>query len=148
MLNKHQHRYTYMKQQTKHTSDSLQSTTSALITYAYLQEMKEDASAFEKRKVKSASFSPDHTQLIITGSGKGENTYTILLKSIRKVYSRTDREYDKVIVRGFISMGEDYSVSERQILTIYLKGHPAHHHVAQKIKNTLLALARKVGATL
>jgi hypothetical protein len=132
-----------MKQKTKSTSSDLyDNITAALISYAFLQEMKADGSAFEKRKINSAAFSPDHSQLILTSSGKGENSYTILIKSIRKVYSRTDREYDKVIIRGFISLGEDSSFSDRQILTIYLKGHLSNHHVALKIKNGLIKLMK------
>ncbi|MFI5149911.1 MAG: hypothetical protein ACHQRM_09280 [Bacteroidia bacterium] len=129
-----------MKQKKNTHSDNQHSVIPALISFAYLQEMKEDGTAFEKRKIKSAAFSADHSQLILTSSGKNETTYTILLRSIRKVYSRTDREFDKVIIRGFINIGEDFSLGDRQKITIYLKGHPSNQHVAVKIKKALLRL--------
>jgi|GEM_PF-3220438 len=132
-----------MKKNKKFSPDIYQAISTYLTSYAYLPEMKDDGSAFEKRKIKSAGFSADHSQLILTGSGKTDGAYIIPLKSLRKIYSRTDREFDKVIIRGFISQGEDFSIGERQQLTIYLKGHPSHHHIAVKIKNGLTELMKK-----
>ncbi len=111
-----------------------------LTEYASITEMKEDGSAFEKRKIKSAAFSADKSQLVITGGAPDQLPYTIILKSQRKIYLRTDREYDKIIVRGFISVGEDFSSYDRKHLIIYLKGYAPNSHVSIKLKKNLTAL--------
>ncbi len=115
-----------------------------LTTYAYIPEMKKDGSAFEKRKIKHAVFSPDKTQLIISGGASDTHPYTIILTSLRKVYSRTDREYDKIILRGLVSQGEDFSLYDRHKFTIYLKGYSPNLHIAHQIKNALLSFAKEV----
>ena len=112
----------------------------SLTEYASIMEIKEDGSDFEKRRIKSAAFSPDKTQLIITGGAPNQVPYTIILKSQRKIYLRTDREYDKIIVRGFISVGEDFSSYDRKNLIIYLKGFAPNSHVSIKLKKNLTAL--------
>jgi hypothetical protein len=129
-----------MKVKTQNSSGYYQAICDYLNKYAYIPEMKADGSAFEKRKIESAVFSADKTQLVITGAGPDFEHYTLVLKNQRKVYSRTDRGYDKIIIRGFVSVGEDFSVSERQKLIIYLKGYPSNTHVAVKLRNELTAL--------
>jgi hypothetical protein len=129
-----------MKVKPKNSSGYYQVICDLLNKYAYIPEMKGDGTAFEKRKIECAVFSADKSQLIITGAGPDFEHYTLVLKSQRKVYSRTDRGYDKIIIRGFVNVGEDFSVSERQKLIIYLKGYPSNEHVSVKLRNELAGL--------
>jgi hypothetical protein len=129
-----------MKSKTKTSTGFYQSICDYLTKYAYVPEMKADGTAFEKRKIESAVFNTDKSQLLITGAGPELQRYTLVLKDQRKVYSRTDREYDKLIIRGLISLGEDYTSSDRQKLIVYLKGYPANAHVSLKLKNALSTL--------
>ena len=117
-----------------------------LTAYAYISEMKEDGSVFEKRKIKNAVFNSDKSQLILNGGTPDNIPYTIVLKSLRKIYSRIDREYDKIIINGFISVGEDFTLSDRYKLTIYLKGYPPNHHIGVQLKNALMACAKTLNA--
>jgi hypothetical protein len=135
-----------MKAKKKKLPDSHQVIADYLTTYAYIPEMRTDGSDFEKRKIKKAFFSTDRTQLVISGGSSDELSYTIMLKTVRKVYSRTDREYDKIIIRGFISMGEDFTLGDRHKLTIYLKGYSPNLHIAHQIKNALLTFSREVAS--
>jgi hypothetical protein len=135
-----------MKPKKKSHPDAYQIIADYLSTYAYIPEMKEDGSVFEKRKIKKAVFSPDKSQLVISGGSSDTRPYTIILKSLRKVYSRTDREFDKIILRGFISLGEDFTLYDRDKLTIYLKGYSPNLHVAHQIKNALTAFAREANS--
>jgi hypothetical protein len=121
-------------------ADHYQEICHLLTEYASITEMKDDGSAFEKRRIKSAEFSPDKSQLVIIGGAPDLLPYTIILKSQRKIYQRTDREFDKIIVRGFISVGEDFSSYDRKNLIIYLKGFAPNAHVSIKLKKSLTSL--------
>jgi hypothetical protein len=133
-----------MKPKKKKAPDSHQVIAEYLTAYAYIPEMRADGSDFEKRKIKKAEFSKDKTQLILSGGSSDNVPYSIMLKSLRKVYSRTDREYDKIILRGFVSVGEDFSLYDRHKFTIYLKGYSPNLHIAHQIKNALLTFAKEV----
>ena len=128
------------KSKAKEKTDLHQVIVDYLIQYAYIPEMRNDGSAFEKRKIKTAAFSADKRELIITGGVPDSLSYTLLLKDQRKLYARTDREYAKLIIRGFVSVGEDFARDDRQKLIVYLKGFPANAHVPQKIMKGLSAL--------
>jgi hypothetical protein len=132
-----------MKPKKESPSDGYQVIADYLSTYAYISEMKEDGSVFEKRKIKKAVFSADKSQLVISGGSTDTRPYTIILKSLRKVYSRTDREFDKIIIRGFISLGEDFTLYDRDKLIIYLKGYSPNLHIAHQIKNALVAFSKE-----
>jgi hypothetical protein len=124
----------------KNATDQYHEICHLLTEYASITEMKDGGSAFEKRKIKSAAFSADKAQLVITGGEPDLLPYTIVLRSQRKIYLRTDREYDKIIIRGDIGVGEDFSGDDRKNLVIYLKGFAPNSHASIKLKKNLMAL--------
>jgi hypothetical protein len=135
-----------MKPKSKTAADLSQGLCEYLSKYAYIPELKADGSAFEKRKIKSAVFNEENSQLVITGAEPDSLSYKLILKNQRKVYSRTDREYDKIIIRGFVIVGEDFSRDGQQKLIVYLKGYAGNAHVAKKIQRSLeklIAAAKK-----
>ncbi len=135
-----------MKTQKKKTSDKYEMVEQNLTSYAYIPEMKDDGSVFEKRKITSATFSPDKTLLILNGGSPDNIPYTIVLKSLRKIYSRIDREFDKIIINGFITVGEDFTLSDRYRLTIYLKGYPQNKHIGVHIKKALMEASEQLNS--